>query len=336
MPNAARATRETSRFERHSPHDMTTEGRGRDARRVGDIPWSGWRDTLLRVRTRFLEDRLSIVAAGVAFYAVLATFPGLTALLTLSGVALDAGRIPGLLSSLQGRLSPNAVNMLTELLRSLADTENQQRLRVGVTGGLLLTMWGASLGIRALMQALNIAYAEEERRRFLSRIGLALLLTSGAIGVAIVLIVAVVGASAATAILDLDPLAHALLVYGRWPLVFVMFWASLLVMYRYGPSRRPARWSWVSWGAFIATVLWLIGSWALSWYVEGFGSYRISYGSVGLIVVLFVWYLLSAIAVLLGAEVNAELERQTRVDTTVGEDRPVGQRGAEVADTVGK
>jgi membrane protein len=187
---------------------MTTDSRGRDARRVGDIPWSGWRDTLLRVRKRFVEDRLSIVAAGVAFYAVLATFPGLMALLALFGLALDAGRIPGLLSSLQGRLSTEAITMLTDLLRSLADTQNQQGLRVGVIGSLLLTLWGASLGIRALMQALNIAYAEEERRRFVPRVGLALLLTCGAIGVAIILLVAVVGASV-TAILDLDPLVQA-------------------------------------------------------------------------------------------------------------------------------
>jgi len=315
---------------------MTTASRGRDARRVGDIPWIGWRDTLLRVHRRFVEDRLSIVGAGVAFYAVLASFPGLMALLALSFLAFDVGRVPVLLSSLQGHLSPGAINMLADLLRSLADTQNQQRLRVGVIGGLLLTLWGASLGIRALMQALNIAYAEEERRRFVPRMGLALLLTTGAIGVAVVLRTAVVGASAATAILDLDPLVHALLVYARWPLVCVMFWASLLVMYRYGPSRRQARWSWVSWGAFIATALWLMGSSALSWYVEGFGNYHISYGSVGLIVILFLWYLLSALAVLLGAAVNAELERQTRVDTTVGEDRPIGQRGAKVADTVGK
>ena len=315
---------------------MTIESRGRDARRAGDIPWSGWRDTLLRVRKRFIEDRLSVVAAGVAFYAVLASFPGVMALLALYGLAFDPDRMPVLLSSLSGHLSPGTSRMLLVLLQSLEDTENQQRLRVGLIGGLLLTLWGASLGIRALMQALNIAYAEEERRRFMPRMGLALLLTAGAIGVAVVLIAAVVGASAATAILELDPLLRGMLIYARWPLVCIVFWVSLLVMYRYGPSRRQPRWSWVSWGAFIATALWLTGSSALSWYVQAFGSYGFSYGSVGLIVILFVWHLLSAFAVLLGAEVNAELERQTRMDTTVGPDRPIGERGAEVADTVGK
>lgn len=314
--------------------DPPSADRGRDAERPGEIPAAGWRDIAMRVRRRIVDDRLSLVAAGVAFWAVLATFPALLALLSLFGIAFDPAQVPARLAPLRADLSPDALQLLTALLQGLADPRTH-RLGLSLGGGLLFALWGASLAIRMLMEALNVAYGEDEKRSFAVRISLALLITAGAMGVAAILAGGVVVTPAALRIVDVSGLPRGLLVYARWPVVTLLFWLSLLVMYRYGPSRAHARWSWVSWGAFIATALWLCGSMLLSWYVSGFGAYDKAYGSVGLVVIVLVWYLLSAFAVLVGAEVNAELERQTRADTTVGAERPLGRRGASAADTVG-
>ena len=309
--------------------------RGRDASRPGDIPGVGWRDVILRVKRRIVEDHLSIVAAGAAFYALLATFPALSALFGIYRLIFDPRQMSEQLSSLQGELAPEALQLLLVMVQSLEQSQ-PWRLMLGVGGGLLVALWGASLGVRALMKALNVAYDEKEKRSFVARIGVALLLTVGAIAVASIAIAAVIGVPAALHLLPLKPLPRTLLVYVRWPVVTAIFWLSLSVLYRYGPSRELARWPWVSWGALTATVLWLGGSALISWYVSSFASFDKAYGSMGFVVVLLVWFLLSAYSVLVGAEINAELERQTHKDTTVGVDRPVGQRGAKVADTIGK
>jgi membrane protein len=334
-------TRQTEIRSRHSAKGRLEEergeesGRGREADKPGDIPSAGWKDVLLRVKSRIPEHHLSIIAAGTAFYGLLASFPALTALFGLYALAFDGRQIYEHLSSLKEELSPDALRLFLALVEALAQS-NRWRLGLGIGAGILFTLWGASLGIRALMSALNVTYEEREERSFVVRTALASLLTIGAICVASLVIAAVIGVPVAIQLLPLDPLLHALLVYARWPIVAAMFWLSLLVMYRYGPSRTLARWSWVSWGAFVATALWLCGSGLISWYVVNFGGYNKVYGSVGLIVILLLWFLVSAFCVLLGAEINAELERQTRKDTTVGERKPLGERGAKVADTIGK
>lgn len=324
--------------ERRSTHtgglDSTHADRGRDAERPGDIPASGWRDILIRVKRRCAEDRLSIVAAGVAFYALITAFPAVTVLLSVYGLVAHPNDIPRALSPLGDDLSPLGLNLLEAALRSIA-ASGGHRLGVGIGFGALLTVWGASLGIRKLMEALNLAYGEKEARRFVWRMGLALLLTAGALLVAVVLVAAVVLVPAVAATWSLDPTARQVLLYARWPLSAAMFWGSLVVMYRYGPSRAHPRWSWVGLGAFVATALWLCGSALLSGYVSHFDDFGKAYGSVGLVMILLFWCLLSAFAVLLGAEINAELERQTGADTTVGAAKPIGQRGAAVADSVG-
>ena len=196
-------------------------------------------------------------------------------------------------------------------------------------------MWGASLGLRALIRALNVAYAEQEKRSFLERSSVALLLTVGAIAVAFCMGLAVMSLPLLSHWFGLEPVVQGFVFYARWPTVGLMFWLSLLVFYRYGPSRAHARWSWVSWGALIATALWLSASGILAWYVAASRHFQQAYGSVGVIVLVLAWFLASAFSVLLGAEINAELERQTRKDTTVGTDKPPGSRGARAADNLG-
>jgi membrane protein len=308
--------------------------RGRDATRPGDIPARGWRDVLARVKRRVAEDDLPIVAAGVAFYALLATFPGLLALLTVYGIVFDPAQLAEHLNFLRGELEPEANSLVVSLLRGLAESD-RARAGLGVVGSALVTLWGASLGLRALVRALNVAYGERERRSVVHRYGLALLLTMGAISAAFFIGLVLLSVPLVARWLELSGLLQRLAFYGRWPVVGLIFWLSLLVFYRYGPSRTPARWSWVGWGALLATATWLAGTGVLAWYIAGSRRYQLAYGSVGVVVLVLAWFLLSAFSVLLGAEVNAELERQTRQDTTAGDDKPAGARGAAVADTVG-
>jgi len=310
--------------------------RGRNATSPGDIPAPGWRDVLGRVRRRVGDGDLSIVAAGVAFYALIATFPGLLALLEIYGLVFNAGQVAAQMTFLRTQLEPEAIALIVSLLRGLGQSD-RFGAGFGIAGGALITLWGASLGVRALMRALNVAYGERERRSLVHRYGLALLLTLGAISVAFCIGLVLLSVPLLAQWLALSPLPHRFVWYARWPTVGLMFWLSLLVFYRYGPSRATARWSWVSWGAMLATATWLLGTGVLAWYVAGSRRYHQAYGSVGVVVLVLAWFLLSAFSVLLGAEVNAELERQTRRDTTTGGgDKPAGARGAVAADTMGE
>lgn len=308
--------------------------RGRDATEPGAIPVSGWRDVLSRVRRRLGQDHLSITAAGVAFYALIATFPALLALLGAFGLLFDAGQISAQLGFLQQQLEPEAAALADALIRGLSQS-HRFGAGLGVAGGIVLTLWGASLGVRALIRALNFAYGEHEKRTLLQRHGVALLLTAGAISVAFCIAAMLMSVPLLDRWLGAGTASFRFAYHARWPAVGVMFWLALMVFYRYGPSRTPARWSWLSWGALLATALWLAGTGVLAWYVAGSRIYHDAYGSVGVIVLVLAWFLVSSFSVLLGAEVNAELERQTGRDTTVGGEKPAGSRGAVVADAVG-
>jgi membrane protein len=309
--------------------------RGRDAMRPGDIPVPGWRDVLARVTRRIAADSLSIVAAGAAFFALIASFPALLVLLQVYGLVFDAGQIAEQLQFLRSQLEPEALSLVAYLMRGLGESD-RTRLGFGIVGGALTTLWGASLGVRALMRSLNVAYGEREKRSFVVRHGLSLLLTTGAISVAFCMALVLLSVPLLTRWLALAGPLQRFVFYARWPTVALLFWLSLLVFYRYGPSRASARWSWVSWGALLATATWLAGTGVLAWYVAGSRRYHQAYGSVGVVVLVLAWFLVSAFSVLLGAELNAELERQTRQDTTVGDEKAAGARGATVADTLGE
>ena len=309
-------------------------GRGREASRPQDIPPSGWKDILWRVKDQIKKDRLSIIAAGVAFYGLLAIFPALIALVALYGLAFDPRQVQEQVSALSGVLPPDAAEILLRQLNDLT-TRDSKALGFGAIGGLLLALWSASAGMRTLMEALNVAYNEEEKRGFFRFYGTALLLTLASILGTILAIVLVVVIPAVLTFLGLDDTLKWVISIAAWPILIIMMMIGLAVVFRYGPSRREPRWRWVSWGAFVATVLWIIGSLLFSFYVAKFGNYNETYGAVGAIVILLMWFLLSAYAVLIGAELNAEMERQTRKDTTEGGEKPLGQRGAYAADTVG-
>ena len=308
--------------------------RGRDAKRPGDIPAPGWRDVAGRLTSRVVEGNLIIVAAGAAFFALIASFPALLVLLQVYGLVFDSGQVAEQLQFLGSQLEPEAISLVTYLLRGLGESD-RARLGFGIVGGVLTTLWGASLGVRALMRSLNVAYREREKRSLVVRYGLSLLLTTGAISVAFCMGLVLLSVPLVTRWLESEPAAAAL----RALRALANRCRSLLAfapgLYRYGPSRAAARWSWVSWGALLATATWLARPVFWPGTLRASTPLPPTYGSVGVVVLVLAWFLTSGFSVLLGAELNAELERQTRRDTTVGDEKPAGARGARVADAVG-
>jgi membrane protein len=309
--------------------------RGRQAGTPEDIPARGWKDILRRVKKQMSQDRLSIIAAGVAFYGLLAVFPGLIALVGLYGLAFDPQQVEQQVAALSGILPKEARDVLLAQLHDLTTTD-RTALGIGAIAGLLLALWSASAGMRTLMEALNVAYHEEEKRGFLRFYGTALLLTLAAIVGAVIAIGMVIALPLVLKLIGLAEALKWLIAIAAWPILVGMMLLGLAIVYRYGPSRAQPRWRWVSWGAVTATVLWVVGSALFSLYVTRFGNYNETYGSVGAVVILLMWFLLSSYAVLIGAELNAEMERQTERDTTAGSEQPMGKRGAYAADTVGQ
>lgn len=309
--------------------------RGRAAERPSEIPKLGWKDILLRTKKEAARDSISLVAAGVAFYGLLAIFPALAAVISIYGLLADPADIERQINSVMGLIPPEAAAILQQQLESLA-SQPATGLSIGVVVGILLALWSTAKGVKALIEGLNIAYDQEERRGFFKLNGIALLLTVGAVLMAILALGLIAVLPAVINVLNLSgPLATAASLLS-WPLLLIAVVVSLAVIYRYGPCRNEARWRWVSWGAGAATALWLVGSILFSVYVANFGNYGKTYGSVGAIVILMMWFFLTAYSVLLGAELNAEIEHQTMRDTTERPEKPMGRRGAYVADTVGE
>jgi membrane protein len=308
--------------------------RGRTARRPGEIPRAGWWDVLTRVKHEITEDNLTMIAAGAAFFGLLAMFPAVAAVVSLYGLLTDPAVVSEHTASLAGFLPAEARTIVDEQLQRVTSASNDA-LGIGALVALLLALWSAAKGVKSLMQALNIAYDERETRGFLKLNLTAVLLT---LAILAVVGIALSGIAVLPALLERLPLpdiAAVALRWLRWPLLAAVAVAAIALVYRYGPARRPAQWRWVVGGAVVATVLWLLGSALFSWYVASFGSYNETYGSVAAVAVLMMWFWISALVVLLGGEINAEMERQTREDTTAGEPRPLGERDAYAADTVG-
>jgi membrane protein len=315
--------------------DNGQEGRGRDAATPRQIPRPGWRDIALRVKEKVSKDNVSMVAAGVAFYALMAIFPALIALISLYGWFADPMQVEQQTASLTGVLPQNVQALLSTQMKDIA-RHAESTLGVGALAGFLVTLWSASKGIKALFTALNIAYDEEEKRGFITLNALALVMTLGALVFGIMTLALVAVLPALLGQLGLQDIARVAVSLVRWPLLAVAVIVALAVLYRYGPSRDQPQWTWVSGGAIVATVLWLVASILFSVYVANFGSYNQTYGSLGAVVVLLMWLYLSAFIVLMGAELNSEMEHQTTQDTTRGAEQPMGQRGAQKADTVGE
>lgn len=288
----------------------------------------------MRVKQEVAEDRLSLVAAGVAFYGFLALFPALAAIISIWGLFADPATVQQQIAQLSGVLPGSARDLISGAATRIA-AGSPTGLGFGVAISLLLTLWSANKGMKGLVEGISIAYDEDPGKRgFFAKNGIALALTLGGIIMAIIAIGLVVGLPIALGFLGLGPTVETLIGLARWPLLALFVIVALAAIYRIAPPRDDAKWRWVSHGAIVATVLWLVASIAFSIYTANFGSFNETYGSVAAVAILLMWFFISAFIVLLGAEINAETEKQTARDTTTGPERPLGKREAVPADTV--
>ena len=314
--------------------DDQSKKHGRDAMRPREIPLRGWRDILFRVKDEISEDQLSIVAAGVAFYAMLALFPALIALVSIYGLVSDPVAVEQQVSSFYSVLPGDVARIVGSQLDGIVSSTSAG-LSLSFAISVAVALWTASSGMLALITGVNIAYDEKDTRSYVRQRLLAIGFMFGAIVVVTVLVAGIVAVPIVVRAVGLGGGTLALVNYGRWPLLGLVFFGALSALYRYGPDRRNPQWRWVTWGAAAATGLWLLGSLGFSFYVSQFGKFNETYGTLGAVIVLLLWLYLSAFIVLLGAELNSEMEHQTARDSTVAPEKPMGERGAYVADTLG-
>jgi membrane protein len=329
------ARRETAPVARASGR---TDGPGQDhtGRQVTEphrFPGRDWWMIVKRTARQAGEDRLLTEAAGVTFYTLLAVFPAIAALVSLYGLVADPATVSEHLSALAGVVPGGGMQLIEEQVQRVTSRPSTA-LGVGAILGLLISLWSANQATKALFDALNVVYEEDEKRGFLRLTLTSLVFTLSGLLFAIAAMAAVVVLPVVLGFVGLGQTAEWLLRLARWPLLLVLVGAVLAALYRFGPSRAKARWRWVTWGSAFAAFAWLVVSLAFSWYVENFGSYNETYGSLGAVIGFMTWIWISAAVVLVGGELNAEMEHQTARDTTTGPEQPLGTRGAAMADRV--
>ncbi len=310
------------------------DGRGRDASRPSQFPVSGWKDILWRVWQQATEDRITLIAAGAAFYLLLALFPMLAAFVSIYGFVADPTTIADHVAFLGGLMPSGGLDLIRDQLKSLAE-QDSNALSIGFAVAVVAALWSANNGVKTLFAALNIAYDEREKRSFVHVNLIAFAFTLGAIAISILMIVAVGVVPAMLALLRVDAFSGTIIALLRWPALLIAIGTGISIIYRYGPSREPAKWRWITWGGALATTVWIAASAGFSFYLQNFADYNATYGSLGAVIGMMLWIWISVLILIIGAELNAEMEHQTAVDTTTGEPQPMGQRGAVVADTLG-
>jgi membrane protein len=310
------------------------DGPGRSADTPSDIPARGWKDIVLRVYRGISEDRIPLIAAGVTFYTLLSIFPGIAALISIYGLFADPSTIASQLDTIANVAPGGAIQVLRDEMTRLA-SGGGTTLGIGFVISLGISLWTANSGVSAIFDALNIVYEEKEERGFFGYYRATLTFTFGAVVFLLLAITIVVLLPVVLSYIPLPGAADLIIKIARWPILFVLVALALAVLYRYGPSRSQPRWRWITWGSAFAAVVWLAVSVLFSWYVENFGNYNKTYGSLGAVVGFMTWIWISIIVVLVGAKLDAEMEHQTARETTVGAPKPLGMRGATMADTVG-
>lgn len=309
-------------------------GRGRQADRPLAIPPRGWKDILLRTYKDFSQDRLSYVAGGVSFFILVALIPGLTAFISLYGLLAEPATVQNHLRLLEGLIPSDAFSLVGGEIERIA---GQGALTLGVASivSVGVALWSANAGTKALLDGLNVAYNEDEKRGFVRLTLVSFAFTLGAIaflalgGTGIVVVPILLG------VVGLGGTAEALISWLRWPILFLFVTVALAALFRYGPSRRAPKWRWVTIGSAVATGIWLAASALFSWYLANFADYSATYGSLGAVIGLMMWLWITMTLILAAAKFDAESEHQTARDSTVGREKPIGTRGAVVADTIG-
>lgn len=315
---------------------LATEGadRGREAESPSEIPAKGWKDILLRVYDNIGEHRVLALAAGMTYYSLLAIFPALAALVAIYGLFSDPGSIAKHLDQVSGFLPGGAIDVARDQLTRVASKGNQT-LGATFVIGLAVSLWSANAAMKSLFDTLNIVYGEKEKRGFVKLNIVSLSFTVAGIAFVLAALGAVVVLPVFLNFVGLSNAADLLVRIARWPAMFIVVGVGLALIYRFGPSREAPRWRWITWGSAVATVLWLGASALFSWYAANFGKFNETYGSLGAAIGFMTWLWISAIVILLGAELDAEMEHQTVRDTTTGAEKPMGMRDARMADTVG-
>jgi membrane protein len=313
------------------PGAVTNNEHGRQADTPTEIPPKGWKDIAKRTAKEVKQDQVPLLAAGVAFYTLLSLFPAIIAGVSIYGLVADPETVRDQIDRLARTLSPQTADIIGQQIRQVTSSAGGA-LGVATVIGILTALWSASSGMKALITGVNLAYDETESRKFFKLRGLAIVLTLGAM-----VLLAVAGATIA----GFPPIADNLPTVLQWVLSILRFVvlgvllvAGLAVLYRYAPDRDEPRWTWVSWGSGIATLLWILASIGFSIYVNSFGNYNKTYGALAGIIILMFWLYLTAVIVLVGAELNTEMELQTAKDTTKGPQEPMGERGGHAADHV--
>ncbi|MEO8813223.1 MAG: YihY/virulence factor BrkB family protein [Caulobacteraceae bacterium] len=313
--------------------DAAEPGRGRGARAPWQIPGLGWKDILWRAYRGVSRDRLPALAGGVTFYLLLATFPAIAAFVSIYGMFLDVDTVETQLGHIAAVFPREVVGLIGAQMMRLAG-QHPTTLSAAFAVSTLLSVWSANAGMKALFDGLNVAYDEPEKRPYLHRS----LITYAATLAGVLFLAVVTALTLATPIV-----LHALGVRSlhlawtplRWVLVYLTAAGAFTMVYRHGPSRSPARWRWVFCGGAASALFWMLGSLGFSWYINNFTHFGVTYGSLGAMIGFMLWIWFSMMVVLVGAELNAEIEHQTACDTTTGEPLPIGRRGAAMADTVG-
>lgn len=307
--------------------------RGRQADSPQDIPPRGWLDIAKRTGAKFSENELMSEAASVTFYALLSLFPAITALVSTYSLFADPSAIKSQFDSAAGFIPSGGLQIIDDQVQRLTQSPTSG-LSVGAIVGILAALWSANQGSKAMLSALNRVYGEREQRGFVKLTATSLAFTVGGVlallaGIGLVLVLPLV-----FRYIGLAGVFDAMVKIARWPVVLIGIMVGLALLYRFGPSRNQAKWRWVTWGGAIGAVSWVVLSFGFSWYVQHFGSYNKTYGSLGAIIGFMTWIWLSSTVLLLGAQINAEMETQTARDTTVSGGRPPGRRGASAADAV--
>jgi membrane protein len=314
--------------------ETETGNRGRDARSPSEIPVKGWKDILLRIYANIGEHRILALAAGVTYYSILAIFPALAALVAIYGLFSDPAGIAKHLDEISGVAPSGAIDVAREQLTRLT-TKSHQTLGFTFVIGLSVSLWSANAAMKSLFDTLNIIHGEREKRGLIRLNAISLMFTIAGIAFILAALGSVVVISVVLNDLWLSNATDLLVRIAPWPVMFAGLALALACIYRFGPSRRAPRWTWISWGSAAATLAWLAASALFSWYASNFGKFNETYGSLGAAVGFMTWLWVSAIVILLGAELDAEMEHQTARDTTTGEPKPMGGRGARMADTLG-
>ena len=316
---------------RAGSEEAPADSRGRTAEAPQDIPARGWKDIAWRVWGRIGEDRILVIAAGIVFYGILALFPAIVALVSIYGMFADPANLGDELNSLSTVLPGGALDVMRDQMTRVSE-HSSGALGIATIIGLLVALWSANAGIKAIYDGLNVAYRENEKRSFIALNVSSLIFTLCMIVFAMIALAAMVLVPNFVGKLGLGDAGQWAFKIGQWPVLLVLVMIVFACLYRFGPSRDEPKWRWITPGSIVGAILWLAASILFSWYAANFGSYNQTYGSLGAIIGFMTWMWISTIVVILGGILNAETEEQTDKDTTVGRPQPIGARGAYVAD----